>query len=355
MSKKYLAIVAAATLAAGTMSMNAWAQQANSAADRAANTARDTANKTADAARDTANDVSNRADRAASNLAGEVSPHADDVRKVLADVVEQGVQGDVNGVAGYFTDNSEDQFKHHGKDANAVASGQTDKDAAKEAGKQAEDQVKETAKQFREAWKAKYNHDFDLDRKNEPMVFSGDMVMIMKGDVSPQARTAGARIGADANNADSKSNEAGTANAQSDKTVGEKITSGRTDASGAATNLQDRMATVMIKESHGMPMVSLPLANEGTFGNKWRIQPPPGLTYQTLADNLNTSLQHCLSMKDSWPADENEAYRAASHSILAAIANTPPGSSNANATGNQNTDAAQPAGATSTPPSQPQK
>ena len=55
----------------------------------------------------------------------------------------------------------------------------------------------------------------------------------------------------------------------------------------------------------------------------WKIDAPDSLTADKLRDNVKNALTMCKDHKDQWPADENEAYRAVSHKILAAIMDQP--------------------------------
>ncbi|HZZ42246.1 MAG TPA: hypothetical protein VFE58_04870 [Tepidisphaeraceae bacterium] len=270
--------------------------------------------------------------------------HADDVRKVLARVTDDAVKGDVKDVTDNFTAGSKDQFsrtRHKtsgqanestGKtttDTNgAVANGvlgepstytYTDNTSKEQSdNKMAEDELKTTSKEFRDAWKAKYGHSFDIDKKNEPMVYAGPTFQILEGERGNNgAQTASARVGATTD--------------QNGKAI-----------SGTQADLNKRMATVMVEESHGAPAVTLSVMNEGTLMNHWRVQPPAGMDYRTLTMNLNEHLQKCLAMKDQWPADENQAYMAVTHHILTAIA-VPPGSRSASGEP-ADTNTAQPAG-----------
>lgn len=332
MKRKYFALFAAASLVAGAMTVRAQGQTGNVSSS----------------------DDQSRAQQQTAAVEGrgaagqQQSPYAEDVRRVLARVTEQAVKGDTNDVADYFTTNSKDQFSRHGKHATETGPNATanDDQAVKDA-KAADDQLKDTAKQFADAWKAKYGHAFNLDRKNEPLVYSGDTFQIMQGDVgNQQPRPAAGEVGpsgagldaSHAANRDLSTNasvngptgtSANDTGVSGSARVGDTTVGGTAGTSGvhvdhdrnsAAPNMDKRMATVMVKESHGAPALTLTLVNEGTFGNRWHIQPPPGLDYKTLSMNLNKHLQEVIGMKDQWPQDENEAIKSVSHHMLAAIA-----------------------------------
>lgn len=329
MNRKYFVLFAATSL---TVAGAAGVRAQNQPADPAAGQVRQQQQQLDATVRDRSSD--------AANVAGAQSPYADDIRRVLSRVTEQAVKGDVNDVADNFTTNSKDQFSRYGKHAAETGpNAHADNDQAKKDAKAADDQLKQTSKQFADAWKAKYGHDFNLDRKNEPLVFAGDTFQIMQGDVSiqqQQPRPAAGEVspsGAqpDANRHPADANLSTTDNGvRGSARIGDTNVSGTAGANGVDINRErnaspnaeqeKRMATVMVKESHGLPAVNLTLVNEGTFGNRWHIQPPPGLDYKTLSTNLNQQLQEAVSMKDQWPQDETEAYKAISHRVLSAIA-----------------------------------
>jgi hypothetical protein len=332
----------------------------------------------APAARQTTPDLRGAASATAAGGQQE-SPHAEDIRRVLARVTEEAVKGNVKQVADNFATASQDQFNRRGRDANltgpdARASTDDNKDAAKDEMKAMDDKLKETSRQLADAWQAKYGHGFSIDRKNEAMVYGGETFRILKGDVGTQgAQTAGSRVGASGAGLDSSTKSgaattgdqasgrdatgtarlgdttvtgsanvdgdaASTDDKKNDRSLRDRLT-GR-DNADAAADASSRMATVVVQASHGAPELQLTMINEGTFGNRWHIQPQAGMDYKSLSQNLQKHLQMVLDMKDQWPQDENEAYRAVSHHVLMAIA-MPTGSQ---AGGQQNPNAAQPAG-----------
>lgn len=320
MKKQYIAILAAVSMTAGTMAV--WGADNT---DQTVQTQQQVTTNT-----DPATTV-NRVDTTTTDKNKEAG-YVKDIQRVLARVTEDAVKGNVTDVADNFTTASQDQFNRYGKKANLTGPDATaNTDQAKKDAKAAEDDLKNTSKQFMDAWKAKYNNDFDIGRKNEAMVYAGPTFEIMKGQATNngQPQAAGAQLNA---------NETNTS---TDKTTSAKDNNFFAGKSAAGTNMDKRMATVTVQESHGMPNVQLSLINEGTFGNRWHIQPPVGLDYKSLATNLNQQLQSCLSMKDQWPADENQAYQAISHHVLSAIAM--PMGSQANG---QSSNSAQPAGYT---------
>jgi hypothetical protein len=183
MARKYFVLFAAASLAASAAGVRAQSQTADQSQQHQQQQSASVQDQ-------------NVSGTAGAAVSGTQSPYADDIRRVLARVTEQAVKGDVKDVADYFTTNSKDQFSHYGKRANETGPNATaNEDQAKKDAKQADDELKQTAKQFADAWKAKYGHDFNLDRKNEPLVYSGDTFQIMQGNMGANARLQEARPG----------------------------------------------------------------------------------------------------------------------------------------------------------------
>jgi len=80
------------------------------------------------------------------------------------------------------------------------------------------------------------------------------------------------------------------------------------------------IAMVTIPASHGLPELQIKFVREGVTGG-WRIDLPDNVDGATLQRSLTTHLNAVASMQAQWPADENEAYRAVSHHVLAAVQN----------------------------------
>jgi hypothetical protein len=84
-------------------------------------------------------------------------------------------------------------------------------------------------------------------------------------------------------------------------------------------NEQRNQATVVIPASHGLPELSIPMVNEGTIMDAWRIDAPAHLDGQRLQQNLMQQLQQALQAQQQWPADVNEAYLMVTHHVLVAV------------------------------------
>jgi len=154
--------------------------------------------------------------------------------------------------------------------------------------------------QFRTDWKAKYNKDFDFPSKEED-VFKPDAVKIIQGEFG--AQTAGARdLGDKANDAVKDTTDAAkqaAANPDENKEKGRNF------------------AVAMIPASHGQPAIDVPLIHE--LPDAWRIDIPDNLDSAKLLAALQKHLGEVQSMKSQWPADVNDAYLMVSHHLLLAI------------------------------------
>lgn len=312
--KKHIRLMAASALAVSGMTTWTWAggdkAKADAGTDKAltdqAQPAGDRLSDTADRASDTAGEKSDKV-LSGEGLDGTVAaPDAEGIRDVLAQVAEATLtENGLNDVTERFVD----------ADRNRIGEAI-----------QAEDEAYNTlVKQFRDAWKAKYNQDFDIT--NEEMVYKPEVVSIMQSEIGEGARLAGERategavdvdVNADANSADKKADANADINVTNNTGVDAPGTGN--PESAADRNLNDagrNIATVTIPESHGMPKIKVPMVHE--MPDSWRIDIPDTIDAAGLRASATQSLQKCLSMQAEWPADVNDAYLAVSHTILAGL------------------------------------
>jgi hypothetical protein len=189
--------------------------------------------------------------------------NAESIRGVIAQVADASLtKGGLDDVAERFSKADRDRLNQN-------------KDALKN-----NSQLDGRVDQFQKDWKAKYNQDFKIPDKDA--VYTADFAMITQGD---EARTASAKV--DPNGA----------------------------AAPADTNARN-FAIVMIPQSHGMAAVSVPFVHEA---GGWKINIPDSIDANKLRDGVQGALTRCDDMKDKWPADVNDAYRAVSHDILIGI------------------------------------
>jgi len=288
--RKHLAIVAAAALTVGGFT---FVHAADNAVERAAD-------KTGDAIKDTASKVKDAvtpgpADPQAA-ASKDQSKHAEEIHDVMAQVAEAAL-----------TKDGLDDIVERFVDADRNRLGQN-KDALK-----SDDTLNGRVAQFQKDWKDKYNQDFDIH--DEDAVYNLAFATISEGEEG-KARTAGAAIDADVKT------DAGGASVKvdADNKTGVDAPKANTDGQTAADkNLNDpgrNIATIHIAASHNMPALDVPMIHEA---GGWKLDIPDSVDATKLKENVLGSLTHCDEMKDKWPADANEAYRAVTHSVLLGI------------------------------------
>jgi hypothetical protein len=75
--------------------------------------------------------------------------------------------------------------------------------------------------------------------------------------------------------------------------------------------------TLTLPASHGMPDLTFNLESTGL---SWKLDIPDSITGEQLKSNLMKQFDMLESDKANWPADMNEGYRVFAHHVLAALA-----------------------------------
>jgi hypothetical protein len=157
--------------------------------------------------------------------------------------------------------------------------------------------------QFQGDWKKKYGHEFKIQK--DDLVFGNPVIFTYaQGEIGKDAQLAGEKLPPAEN---VTKDNLGKKDAQGNTAADRNLDKGR------------NVAYVTVAESHGMPLLKVPLIHE--LPDLWKIDVPDGVTGQMLYDNLLKHLTTANDMKDKWPTDENDAYRAISHHVLMAIMN----------------------------------
>jgi hypothetical protein len=122
----------------------------------------------------------------------------------------------------------------------------------------------------------------------------------------------------------SGSGSTGTASAHSGSGTSDAAStaSHRTDRGDSArsdSSTKDNMAMVTIPASHNAPALNLRFVSEG---GTWKLDGQKHVDQQQLQANIAKHLDMVEQMKDQWPADVNDAYRAVSHHVLMAVNET---------------------------------
>ena len=319
---KHLCIVAAAALAVAGMGYTAYGQETT---DNQPNTVERAADKTGDAlnnaADKTGDAISNTADKTRDALKeGGPGNSKEEIHDVLAQVAEAAMNKDA-------LDDMVERFVD--ADRNRLGQNQAALD---------DDSLDAKVASLRDDWKAKYNAEFDI--KDEDALYGQGFAMITEGEIADTARTAGERVSGDATTAGPGASASGNVGGVSGSATVNPDT-GRADANvnnnttvdtpkantdgqtAADTNRNDpgrNVATVKIAASHGMPELTVPMIHEA---GGWKIDIPDTVDSAKLRDNVSNALSKCQEMKDKWPADANEAYRAVTHKVLLAIFDKP--------------------------------
>jgi hypothetical protein len=247
----------AAALAVGTFSISpTWAQNTDAHQPSAAQ-------KTGDAIGNAAEKTVDKTEQAVGLQASDdPAKNADSIKVVIVEVAQAALtKGGLDDIAERFSSADRDRLNQN-------------KDALKN-----NSELDGRVAQFQKDWKAKYNQDFKIPDKDA--VYTGEFAMITQGD---EARTASAKVDPSA-------------------------------AASTDTNARN-FAIVMIPQSHGMAAVSVPFVHEA---GGWKINLPDSVDANKLRDGVQGALTRCDEMKDKWPADVNDAYRAVSHDILIGI------------------------------------
>jgi len=280
--KTYLAIVAAAAITVGGLSV-AFAD------DKAANS--NDQNTSSKIEQETAKVGIGTADKASEKM----SPHAEQIHDVLAQVAEAAFTKDG------FTDIAERFVK---ADRDRLLDNDA-KDALKN-----DDTANGRIAELQKDWDAKYNGKFDI--KDEDKVYNMSFASIDEMGAN-NARTAGGTVAPDANT--------GTTAAPTTP-VDVNTNANRTDSDRTNDHADKNRdtATVHIVASHGLPAIDVPMVHE-TMG--WRIDIPDSVDSAKLKNNLQTALTDIGEKKDQWSADKDDAYRHATHRLLLAIFDKP--------------------------------
>lgn len=157
--------------------------------------------------------------------------------------------------------------------------------------------------QFQGDWKAKYGHDFKI-AKDDLVFGDGAVFNYAQGEIGKDAQLAGEKLPPAQNVTPGNLND--------------KDANGNT---AADRNLEKgrNVAYVTVNASHGMPELKVPLIHE--LPDMWKIDVPDAVTGPMLYENLLKHLTKANELKDTWPADETDAYRAISHHVLMAVMN----------------------------------
>lgn len=175
--------------------------------------------------------------------------------------------------------------------------------------------------QIREAWKAKYNEDFNI--ADEEAVY-GVALAIVQGEVSDPALVQGNwPVRSTPSIADRAADAADDAmNGDAQPAAARDTTEGATAPENRNLEQGREVAVIEFTESHGQPAVVLSMIHENP--DNWRIDIPDDISGQQLMDNLLTQLTIVGDSSATWPADKNDAYRLVTHHVLLGLEGVSP-------------------------------
>jgi hypothetical protein len=167
------------------------------------------------------------------------------------------------------------------------------------------DQLGHIVQQLDTAWHAKYNQNFSLDASK---VYLDTFLHIGTGEVTNPDQLVGHWPVSATDNA---ANATGQMTAQDAKDAHKNF--------GGDVNLEKgrNVAIAHVVGSHGMPGITASLIHE--LPGSWRFDVPNTLTREKLYSNLVANLTHLYNNQAQWPADSAEAYRAATHAVVASL------------------------------------
>jgi len=166
---------------------------------------------------------------------------------------------------------------------------------------------------IRQAWKTKYQKDFDIDRGDRDAVYN-DQVKIVQGEVTDtDLAVKNWPVPASAEMA-----------AKPDSAQGHAEQAAAHKTFGGDVNLDKgrNVALVKIPSSHNMSGVTLSLIHE--LPDQWRVDVPNTIDGQQIHDNLLKRLTYISDHLDKLPDDINDGYRMLTHSVASAVLNVEP-------------------------------
>ena len=210
--------------------------------------------------------------------------------------------------------------------------------------------LKDAQRRVRDAWKAKYNKEFDfnLDRDRlfanvfviegeveDPAVAMGNWPLPPAGDQGQAGRANRETSGGVASRAGTEAREA----ADNARQAGANVAADRPGQGGSdqkESNIEKGrdVAVAAFPASHGMPDLRVSMLQEATG---YKVDVPNSLGAEQLSRNLAQHLRQFADQSAQWPADVNQSQVAAAHHVLAGVYGLPAGSAGGQGQGAGNT------------------
>jgi hypothetical protein len=164
--------------------------------------------------------------------------------------------------------------------------------------------------QFRQDFKSKYNHDFDLSvaHLTTAMIYAGqDKKSATVSFANPEQTTYQPMVTTPTSNTPASGN-------MTPKGGDLGVAQNNNGSTNTNTNMNNANMAAMAS-------LTLNLINEGTIMNEWRVNAPQR-SLEQIKQNLTRQIQMLDDQKAAWPTDVNMAYQAAAYHILEAFNDT---------------------------------
>jgi hypothetical protein len=190
-------------------------------------------------------------------------------------------------------------------------------------------QMAEQIAHFRQAWRTKYNQQFDL--RSGEIAFGSRGLRLTPGNpsIDASARVVSDRLGAGsgmvtpardaaATPSDSTGGAARGSTPAVDRADASTDTGTLSNAAGNAEQQASNAVTAILPSSGHMPEVRVSLVRQA-LGDDWKIDLPDGVDAAQLQANVQRQLSLLLTDPQNWPADVKDGYRMAAQRALSAL------------------------------------
>jgi hypothetical protein len=162
--------------------------------------------------------------------------------------------------------------------------------------------------QLKEAWKTRYNKDFDIKNEN---AYDG-FLSFQTGEIADPSQLVG-KWPAQAANIANQTSTGGEASAQD-------VNDAKSHNFGGDVNLEKGrdVALVRVPGSNGAPELTASMIHEA---GGWKFDIPNTITRQQLHQTLLNNLSHLYDHQNQWPSDTKQACQEATQYVVASLYN----------------------------------
>jgi hypothetical protein len=235
----------------------------------------------------------------ADGLVGVTEREANNIRGTLSTATEAALEGDLRSMAQRLTTSDE-----------ARLAAVFDRD---------DEQFQQLGQQIRDAFEARYGQDFSIDDREA--VYPPTAVSIRSGLTQEAMLARGEEM------EQGQQMQQDQQQLQRDQQPG--VDQERDGMTGRIRDgvvgdqprpEADENLVTVIFPSHGeLQELHVPLVNEGTITDAWRIDVPLHVDADTIRTNLQQNFNKALQAQEQWPQEINEAYRMATHIVMLSL------------------------------------